>query len=481
MEQVLFVDGVYPDFSLLKEVLSPPCLEGPSTAPQVERDETLQYLTQPLGGSAGQAPAGSFHSTPNALPAEGAQETSSRLQHSDVAARGRSKSHKRSVGEISPNWRPSRIHIPNLKHPKSKMKYLMQIQQPDIIYFLRESVKRLPKVAKREIQYPNSLPEDIGHSRKSCSVYDHTCNPYLWHYYKKNRQASSIARSKACLEGFDAMELLNLISAKCTHLEKLLRSEEEGLEDGTESRKNEHSFKGGGVMKKSPHVSDETFITSSDCQNVENKFVNGGKNPITETETVSKEHGSCIGDKGLEKVKSERRNEHKDAALEKGSPCNSVETQFGVCGCGRKTLRKQKTPVKSVEKHDPSFRGVEFQMYLQHQKFGNYLLRMTSVYRGKLKKAYRKSKSRITTSGSDEDLFSACGRRTKKCASCKTQKTPLWRDAEDGTPLCNACGIRYKKYGVRCSGCWNIPKKDGKSCSIYCDCGGMYRVQSEII
>ncbi|KAG3280353.1 ferredoxin-2, mitochondrial, transcript variant X2 [Ictidomys tridecemlineatus] len=28
------------------------------------------------------------------------------------------------------------------------------------------------------------------------------------------------------------------------------------------------------------------------------------------------------------------------------------------------------------------------------------------------------------------------------CASCRTQRTPLWRDAEDGTPLCNACGTR---------------------------------------
>ena len=30
----------------------------------------------------------------------------------------------------------------------------------------------------------------------------------------------------------------------------------------------------------------------------------------------------------------------------------------------------------------------------------------------------------------------------KTCASCHTRRTPLWRDAEDGTPLCNACGIR---------------------------------------
>ncbi|WAR22697.1 ZGLP1-like protein [Mya arenaria] len=32
----------------------------------------------------------------------------------------------------------------------------------------------------------------------------------------------------------------------------------------------------------------------------------------------------------------------------------------------------------------------------------------------------------------------------KTCASCKTRRTPLWRDSEDGTPLCNACGIRTK-------------------------------------
>ena len=31
----------------------------------------------------------------------------------------------------------------------------------------------------------------------------------------------------------------------------------------------------------------------------------------------------------------------------------------------------------------------------------------------------------------------------KTCASCRTRRTPLWRDAEDGTPLCNACGIRF--------------------------------------
>eukprot|EP00794_Sanderia_malayensis_P000491 gene491-1136_t len=50
----------------------------------------------------------------------------------------------------------------------------------------------------------------------------------------------------------------------------------------------------------------------------------------------------------------------------------------------------------------------------------------------------------------------------KECASCGTSKTPLWRDAEDGTHLCNACGIRWKKYKIRCVRCWYIPRKEEK-------------------
>jgi len=38
----------------------------------------------------------------------------------------------------------------------------------------------------------------------------------------------------------------------------------------------------------------------------------------------------------------------------------------------------------------------------------------------------------------------------KECASCRVRKTPLWRDAEDGTPLCNACGIRSERVQSRC-------------------------------
>lgn len=59
----------------------------------------------------------------------------------------------------------------------------------------------------------------------------------------------------------------------------------------------------------------------------------------------------------------------------------------------------------------------------------------------------------------------------KTCFSCNTKKTPLWRDAEDGTPYCNACGIRYKKYRIRCPRCNFIPHKDECSRNICSACG----------
>lgn len=59
----------------------------------------------------------------------------------------------------------------------------------------------------------------------------------------------------------------------------------------------------------------------------------------------------------------------------------------------------------------------------------------------------------------------------KVCASCKTKKTPLWRDSEDGTPYCNACGIRFKKYRICCPICSYIPRKDEKLGNICCRCG----------
>ena len=69
--------------------------------------------------------------------------------------------------------------------------------------------------------------------------------------------------------------------------------------------------------------------------------------------------------------------------------------------------------------------------------------------------------------------------KLKTCASCKTTKTPLWRDSEDGTPYCNACGIRYKKYRVRCPVCHCIPHKDEVISNTCCMCYSQLSVVSK--
>lgn len=41
----------------------------------------------------------------------------------------------------------------------------------------------------------------------------------------------------------------------------------------------------------------------------------------------------------------------------------------------------------------------------------------------------------------------------KQCVCCMATSTPMWRDGRDGQRLCNACGIRWQKYGVSCHQC----------------------------
>jgi len=58
-------------------------------------------------------------------------------------------------------------------------------------------------------------------------------------------------------------------------------------------------------------------------------------------------------------------------------------------------------------------------------------------------------------------------RKTKQCACCGCTSTPLWRDMGKDMPLCNACGIRWKKYGVVCDACQYVPckqERESKSC-----------------
>ncbi|XP_031419892.1 GATA-type zinc finger protein 1 isoform X2 [Clupea harengus] len=149
-----------------------------------------------------------------------------------------------------------------------------------------------------------------------------------------------------------------------------------------------------------------------------------------------------------------------------------------------RTPRKQAHPSRSADPRNPNLQGVIFSMNTELDDSNNQCrLLITSNYRKELRKRACRRRCRALRlpkeASSSEEESEPCSRsKSKTCASCCTRKTPLWRDAEDGTPLCNACGIRYKKYRVRCTNCWHIPRKDGKSRSKCFKCGDVLRLTS---
>lgn len=62
-------------------------------------------------------------------------------------------------------------------------------------------------------------------------------------------------------------------------------------------------------------------------------------------------------------------------------------------------------------------------------------------------------------------------RKHKQCACCSTTSTPLWRDVRPNLPLCNACGIRFKKYGKICDSCHYVPCKSERDSKLCNRCG----------
>uniref|UniRef100_A0A3B5M3U7 GATA-type domain-containing protein n=1 Tax=Xiphophorus couchianus TaxID=32473 RepID=A0A3B5M3U7_9TELE len=149
---------------------------------------------------------------------------------------------------------------------------------------------------------------------------------------------------------------------------------------------------------------------------------------------------------------------------------NDEKDQLSTNKCRTKTRRKQPHPSRSADSQDPDFQGVTFRIDTElDDNRQQCRLLITSKYRWK----WLRRILMITFLNCNSVLSEG-----KVCASCCTRKTPMWRDAEDGTPLCNACGIRYKKYRVRCVKCWHIPRKEGNSSSLCIRCGNLVKLTS---
>ncbi|XP_070247158.1 GATA-type zinc finger protein 1-like [Myotis yumanensis] len=128
----------------------------------------------------------------------------------------------------------------------------------------------------------------------------------------------------------------------------------------------------------------------------------------------------------------------------------------------RRRPRKQSNPHQGAEKVDPRFTGVTLRFQIKPDSS----LQIIHSY-----SLASSSRSQAPPTGPEANPGGSEALGPRRCASCRTQRTPLWRDAEDGTPLCNACGIRYKKYGTRCSSCWLVPRKNVQPKKLCGRCG----------
>nr|XP_005587997.2 GATA-type zinc finger protein 1 isoform X2 [Macaca fascicularis] len=135
--------------------------------------------------------------------------------------------------------------------------------------------------------------------------------------------------------------------------------------------------------------------------------------------------------------------------------------------------RKQPNPSRGTEEVDPGFEGVTLTFQIKPdsslQIIPTYSLPCSS--RSQESPADAVGGPAAHPRGTEAHSAGSEALEPRRCASCQTQRTPLWRDAEDGTPLCNACGIRYKKYGTRCSSCWLVPRKNVQPKRLCGRCG----------
>ncbi|XP_023373768.1 LOW QUALITY PROTEIN: GATA-type zinc finger protein 1 [Otolemur garnettii] len=145
---------------------------------------------------------------------------------------------------------------------------------------------------------------------------------------------------------------------------------------------------------------------------------------------------------------------------------HSLKTPGTPLAPPRRRPRKQPNPCQGSEKVDSGFEGVTLKFQIKPDSS----LQITPTYSLACSiRSHRPPACPTEVPEAHPEGSEALGPR--RCASCRTHRTPLWRDAEDGTPLCNACGIRYKKYGIRCSNCWLVPRKSVQPRKLCGRCG----------
>uniref|UniRef100_G1U330 GATA-type zinc finger protein 1 n=2 Tax=Oryctolagus cuniculus TaxID=9986 RepID=G1U330_RABIT len=150
--------------------------------------------------------------------------------------------------------------------------------------------------------------------------------------------------------------------------------------------------------------------------------------------------------------------------------CLSLEPPRAPPAPPQRRPRKQPEPRRGMEKADPQFQGVTLNFAIKPDAS----LQITPSYSPAHGSSRRRTQEPPPGPAGGPEANPPGGSEMlgpRRCASCRTQRTPLWRDAEDGTPLCNACGIRYKKYGTRCSRCWLVPRKSVQPRRLCGRCG----------
>lgn len=223
----------------------------------------------------------------------------------------------------------------------------LQVSEQTVLNLLEESVKNIPKFESKEDYAQNGRR----------MIYDFKRASVLRSSYRMSHSSSS-----------KAMEVLNRINLECKQLMKLGGEEESKplVQSKVQNDCSRHCDINNNILKL------DRSLFSSKEQGVETPAETGWLNTIiTNGKPFCKDcHSSTL----LKVQNGKKTGEHpQDDSITGGSSHN------------KRTPRKQKTPIRSLEKTDPNFQGIDFQMHLcvEKERCDDYRLIITSFSRYK--------------------------------------------------------------------------------------------------